>query len=274
MLVLYTNIPHKDYTFHAPLLPKYPQQAQVEEDVMPGGHSRIQYVESKLDNHSLPAVYIYPYSMITFRRIRDFLLACGTEFQHQWKLFLKSYQEGQEPIELKNCYYYYLYLGDSLLKLENTDLLFQTFIQEVHKGLSEKSKNSAKGTLLFSYLSEAANKKFESRKELEHAIRNILALALQRDRNPLSFFSTTTSGHKAHALLQKPEYAPLAKLILGSTEHSLRYRDLRMFVLGENDTTYFYEKNRLRTYNSIFKAASPAERPSFITDLTTSYFNY
>ncbi|MCE3237874.1 MAG: uncharacterized protein K0R24_855 [Gammaproteobacteria bacterium] len=353
VLALYTNIPHKDYMFHAPLLPKYPQQAQVEEDVMPGGHSGIQCVESKLDNDGLPAVYIFPHSLITFMRVKEFLSDCGTEFQHQWELFLKPYQKDQAPIKLDNFLYVYIaydvfynqfpkakkwcfkkatrhchsirgvtietdpnknYVNlhhkslkrseedeekegepvdnaDLQMRIypphintfnlhdddplpESTDLLFQTFIQEVHNGLSDKSKYSTKGTLLSSYLSEAKNKKFESRKELTHAIRNILALALQRDRNWASFFSTTQSGYVARALLQKPEYAPFAKLILRTAEHTLRYRDLRMFVLGENDTTYFYERNRLRTYNDIFKAASPAEKPSITSDLTTSYFNH
>jgi hypothetical protein len=340
VLALYTNIPHEDYAFHAPLLPKYPQQAQVEEDVMPGCHSQIQCVES-----TWRAVYIYPYSIVTFIRVKDFLLNCGTEFQDQWRVFLKSYK-GEDAQELQSFLDYYcmqavvyemqkkrlekatrhchsirgakietdpekkyvnlhhkfleskedekkedvvadsadlairihpphintfsLQRDDSLP--ENIDLLFRTFTQAVHSSLSDKSKNSTKGTILFSYISEIEDKKFKSRKELEHAIRNILALALQRDRNRASLFSTTQSGHAALALLKKPEYALLAKLILRTAEHTLRYRDLRMFVLGENDTTYFYERNRLRIYNDIFKAASLAEKPFITSDLTTCYF--
>jgi hypothetical protein len=152
---------------------------------------------------------------------------------------------------------------------DNSGILFKNFVEAIHVALSQDSRNSMKGQILHSYLNE---EKFANKEQLKHAIRNMLALVLQRDRNRLSFFSTTQSGYAALALLQTPDYAYFAKLILGRAAHQVRYRDLRMFVLGDNDKTYFYEKHRERIY-TLFKSGA-AEKPAITTDFTTRYLGF
>ncbi|MCC2667134.1 MAG: uncharacterized protein K0R24_516 [Gammaproteobacteria bacterium] len=165
------------------------------------------------------------------------------------------------------------FVNDSELKVpENIMELFKRFIQSIHIGMSDDSRNSTKGNILSSYISEEKIS-FENKAQLKHAIRNILALALQRDRNALSFFSTTTSGYVALHLLQQPQYQQFAELILGTAEHTIRYRDLRMFVLGENNAAYFYMKNRDKIYHTIFKTNMQAEKPAISADLTVQYLN-
>ncbi len=107
---------------------------------------------------------------------------------------------------------------------------------------------------------------FSNLDELKCALRNVLALSLQRDRNALSLFSTTKSGYVAHSLLKTPEYRQFAQLILGRAvdDHNIRYRDLRMFVLAENNKSYFYTKYRDTNY-SMFESKEQSNGQKQIT---------
>ena len=105
VLSLYTNelrqgIQAVESWLITPLLPKYPANCLLEEDVIPGNHSDAQFIlyygpyrestsdaksESALDSKSEPELnqamaFMNPQSLIAFSRITEFLLECGTEF--------------------------------------------------------------------------------------------------------------------------------------------------------------------------------------------------
>lgn len=135
-------------------------------------------------------------------------------------------------------------------------LLFKKFVPELLKGMSPESLESPKGAIALRLLAETDRREaFEDKEALKNALRNILALSLQRDRNSYSLFSTTTAGYAARALLRQERYRPLAELIQGTASHEVRYRDLRMFVMGENKESYFYAKNRQQTYDILKDSA-------------------
>jgi hypothetical protein len=133
-------------------------------------------------------------------------------------------------------------------KMPDMTELFREFLTDLLKDMSTGSKSSEKGTLITRLQSEVTLEVLTDQQALKNAMRNVLALVLQRDRYTQSLFSTTTTGYAARDVLRQKKYQPLADLIQGSANHQLRYRDLRMFVLGENNESYFNAKNRDHIY--------------------------
>jgi|GEM_PF-4713636 len=143
--------------------------------------------------------------------------------------------------------------------------LFRHFLIELLNSMSEQSRVGVKGKLIARLQAEAAQiLHFQDQQSLKNAIRNVLALTMQRDRHSWSLFSTTRSGLAARTLLQQPQYQLLAELIQGAATHPVRYRDLRMFVLGENNQAYFNSKNCQHLYGIL-------QQSSLCTDNFTVY---
>eukprot|EP00747_Dinoflagellata_sp_TGD_P164168 gnl/TRDRNA2_/TRDRNA2_183716_c0_seq1.p1 gnl/TRDRNA2_/TRDRNA2_183716_c0~~gnl/TRDRNA2_/TRDRNA2_183716_c0_seq1.p1 ORF type:complete len:331 (-),score=35.01 gnl/TRDRNA2_/TRDRNA2_183716_c0_seq1:85-1077(-) len=66
LLVLYPHEPLPDHTCHAPVVPAYPENCDVEEDVIPGCHQGALFLTSELTA-----------CVMSFARIRGFLTDCG-----------------------------------------------------------------------------------------------------------------------------------------------------------------------------------------------------
>lgn len=131
-----------------------------------------------------------------------------------------------------------------------TQKLFNELITAILVNMTTQSKNSDKGMLLAQYANEICQRKnFPDHASLMNALRNVIALALQRDRHAWSLFSTTRSGNTALELLHSPKFAIFSALIQGSATHKLTYSDLRIFVLGKDDNRYFNAKHRQTMYH-------------------------
>ena len=152
--------------------------------------------------------------------------------------------------------------------LDEKNELFIQFLNEIyHSGLSKKSRNTAKGFLINS-LQTSINKNKQqliSESALKDVIRNLLALCLQRDRNAFTPSMTTSSASKAIKLLNSKKYRALTNIILNTPDKNLTYSDLRMFVLGENNKTYFKAKNSQTMY-SFFKTKQSGEEDRLFTN--------
>ncbi len=314
VLSLYTNVPLADLAAHAPLFPKYPKKTQMEEDVLPGCHSGVQYQTVFSDEVN----FRNEQSLLTFAYISKFLKDCGTALEFLGKRFfnrgtevqledaavLKSIyerekqklvpsskaghsyrsvkiktdpaqrylnrqhreivQESKVDAELIDADQAYALsiepplsprIARPVIAYSEPDMagLFNDFLTDLLKGMSKESKASAKGTLVTRLQSEVVQ--LVDKQALKNALRNALALVLQRDRYAYSLFSTTTTGYVARDLLRQKKYQTLADLVQGSANHQLRYRDLRMFVLGENNESYFNARNRDRTYKTLQDSA-------------------
>eukprot|EP00931_Biecheleriopsis_adriatica_P042347 TRINITY_DN24134_c0_g2_i1.p1 TRINITY_DN24134_c0_g2~~TRINITY_DN24134_c0_g2_i1.p1 ORF type:complete len:333 (+),score=55.65 TRINITY_DN24134_c0_g2_i1:34-1032(+) len=68
VLVLYPHEPLPDIAFHAPLLPKFPPNCDLEQEVILGCHQGALWLRPKVD------------TCLSFFRIREFLESCGTKF--------------------------------------------------------------------------------------------------------------------------------------------------------------------------------------------------
>jgi len=100
VLTLYPNIPLPDIAVHAPLLPKYPEKCDVDEDIIPGCHAETQYVMEYANRLQLP-----DRSFITYMRIMDFMLACGTQYKMPELKISQLSDMGQSKTEaLIKCY--------------------------------------------------------------------------------------------------------------------------------------------------------------------------
>lgn len=134
------------------------------------------------------------------------------------------------------------------------------FVKEVSESVSEQSKKT-KGLYfknLITYLeNQPSNENQIDSDSINDIFRNTLALILQRDRYALSLFTTTRSGYKTLDLLKKPDYNLLAEMIPGSGKedqngtNEIRYKDLRKFVLGRNDESYFNARHALSHYQNL-----------------------
>jgi hypothetical protein len=136
------------------------------------------------------------------------------------------------------------------MKVKEKTALFIQFLEEIYiTGMSSKSQKSTKGKLLEQCIKTLRNTTtIKNQKLLKDAMRNALAICLQRDRFSISLFSTTHSGNAAVTLLRSKKYAALSRTILNTSKPSMRYRDLRGFVLGRNDEAYFNAKHASSLY--------------------------
>lgn len=145
------------------------------------------------------------------------------------------------------------------ISLENKINLFTAFIDDIYtKGMSKKSQRTTKGSLIKETSDELKKEKslIPNESTLKDVLRNTLALCLQRDRNAFSPFSTTSSGLKAQELLNSKKYQPIAAMLLNGTDKKINYRDLRTFILGRNDESYFKSNHSQRLYQ-FFKRVKP-----------------
>ncbi len=360
VLALYTNIPLADTEAHAPLMPIYPAETSLEEDVTPGCHSSAQLLD--VDTQLGTVKFIDAASFITFSRITSFLESCGTEIPlHSWKFYdslsprvsilnvkdtailKKRYDSISTSLQTREAHSYrtvkiltrpaqylnqehkkislevnasqeeeskqhtaslpYEYstisLQEPLLpstskqdenefafsiepprsprQLQNSspenmvaqaDLL-KKFILQLFNSLTTQSKSSAKGSTFNNLIQKVNAESFTSVQSLRNALRNILALVLQRDKNRYSLFSTTQSGMAAKELLRSKEYASFAKIILGKATHKMRYRDLRMFVLGENKVNFFNAKSRQSIYTILNEKVDADNTVKLLTKTNT-----
>lgn len=76
VLCLYPYEPLPTYVVHAPIIPRYPVDCDVEEDVINGCHSGAQYLSCQNDNK-----YYFNYTQfVTYARIKTYLEKHGTKF--------------------------------------------------------------------------------------------------------------------------------------------------------------------------------------------------
>jgi hypothetical protein len=146
-----------------------------------------------------------------------------------------------------------------LVSLEDRCPLLAEFLAEICTfGMSTKSLQSTKGLLLkecAAKLQDAAQ--FTNDNILKDTMRNALALCLQRDRNSFSLYSTTRSGYAAIKLLNSDKFKILAQMISNTEDQKICYRDLRGYILGKNDESYF-NASKAKTLYQYFQPANPA----------------
>ncbi|CAM3154340.1 Uncharacterised protein [Legionella steigerwaltii] len=82
-----------------------------------------------------------------------------------------------------------------------------------------------------------------SEEQLSFILRDILTVALQRDRNSYSFYNTTTSGLALVGALNQPEFSAIKELIQ-SDDKAIEYDDLCAYVLGRNDSAHFNSQDK------------------------------
>jgi len=78
---------------------------------------------------------------------------------------------------------------------------------------------------------------------LSFILRDILTVALQRDRNSYSFYSTTTSGLALVSALNQPEFSAVKELVQ-SDDDPIQYADLCAYVIGRNDLVHFNSQDK------------------------------
>ncbi len=180
-----------------------------------------------------------------------------------------------------------LHIADSSQKVQSSDpqkiksnrfnaaasqQLLTTYMEEIKKSMTDQSKLGRKGSILTAYLKELeSNASITTEHDLTNALRNIIALTLQRDRNCFSFFSTTTSGYAALTLLQNDRFETFKEIIFGNADPTtLHYGALREFVYGENHKADFYMRNRFFTYEICEKSNG---RHTLLADHYTNFLS-
>lgn len=344
VLVLYPHKPFNYFNGHDPLVPKFPVNAAVTEEIIPGGHSAAQFLkERKLKNgevdKSVRRVGVNPESDISLYLVTSFLRNVGTTLNavdellgEAYKKYLFQYYEEaynifeenhstkvnlkhNEPLYVRSChglsfdaiitywpaqYFSSLHktlaeelkmgllqdrqsiekevacsfanrrfhtrprVSQSIDALEKTTQLeaLKSFVSDVtESGLSKQSKAGEKGRQMRACCAKIQELDVDAAPQLiQLALQNFIALCLQRDRNVLSLYSTTQSGHKAMRLLNSGDYDSLASLIPRySREKTVRYRDLRQFVLGKNDG-YFFNAKHARSMYALFQDRRMADK--------------
>lgn len=235
--------------FFAPVLPKYPSKTRVNEVI----------VDDK-DHFSINTSDIVS-------KMKSFLQTCRKSITESKLLDIKAFkkqvhsQRKTTANKIKNNE-----PSDAPIQPESTAHLLNEFVNDLQSGMSLKSKRTEKMKCFEKIKAEMKTMNDETVKQsLPRILQNTLALALQRDRNRFSFYSTTQTGYCAKKLLESEKYSFLANQIQGSAANDrLRYRDLRMFVAGKNNTGLFSAKNRNNMYELIKK--SP------ITDIHLTYY--
>ncbi len=126
--------------------------------------------------------------------------------------------------------------------------LLIALMKQVYASMSENTKKNDKGKIITTFLTQLDLDQLSNPDEFVNAMRNTIAVILQRQQYRFSLFSTTSSGEELLSLLKLEEYKPLSDLILGTKGGVLRYRDLRRFVIGKNNESYFNAANRDNHY--------------------------
>jgi hypothetical protein len=113
----------------------------------------------------------------------------------------------------------------------------------VIEGMTLTSKEGTKGQLLHKINRDLSNSHGLSKKELSFILRDIFAVALQRDRNSYSLFSTTTSGYVIVNALNTPEFNAI-RVVIRPDGKPVTYDDLSNYVTGRSDLSIFNSQNK------------------------------
>lgn len=277
VLCLYTYIQEPDYYFHAPINPDYPAGTEVEEDIILGFHTQAEVTLEKcsvlvisrmknfmkscgtdFENNDWPKtdVELNPTVYNSFLNNRDYIPAnnvtstrachASTSERSEIKYYgSPSYVNGdhrrlETGMEFKRIFTKSLPMPET----EELFILLETLTNSVIQGLTDESKIT-KGKFLEG-LKMKADKISENDVD-ENAIKNfatqylriLVCIALQRDRNACSFFTTTTSGEKLVELLGEKKYAWFAQLVMGTAAPELpRYADLLSYAGGYDSEAF------------------------------------
>ncbi len=119
--------------------------------------------------------------------------------------------------------------------------------------MSIKNQKGEKGMRVDALIQAAALVNDEN---IHDYLRNGIALFLQRDHQRCSLFSRTTSGKALVNLLNHcSDYAAIKQTLLGAQkDRPIRYEDLRCYVTGRNDKTFFAQKNAGTLFKHFEKA--------------------
>ncbi|MBN9227970.1 MULTISPECIES: hypothetical protein [Legionella] len=124
--------------------------------------------------------------------------------------------------------------------LIKADLL--RLIDVIENSMSAKSKLGKK-KLLLDRIKAGLNDSDFAEEQLSFILRDILTVALQRDRNSYSFYSTTTSGLALVSALNQPEFSAVKELVQ-SDDDPIQYADLCAYVIGRNDLVHFNSQDK------------------------------
>ncbi|KTD04269.1 hypothetical protein [Fluoribacter gormanii] len=121
-----------------------------------------------------------------------------------------------------------------------TKMLLLDLIEFIHSKMTNTSRQSSKGRVLTKIKNgmEVENDDFFTEERLSFILRDILAVALQRDRYSYSFYSTTTSGLALVNALNQSKFSAIKEL-LQFDDKPIEYSDLTAYVLGRNDPSHF-----------------------------------
>ncbi|HVY53341.1 MAG TPA: hypothetical protein VHA13_02360, partial [Gammaproteobacteria bacterium] len=259
-----------------PVVPLYPSHTELQEKTLAGDHNDFEGIY-------LAGCGVYSY-------VHEFLKQHGTQFNHEpsvedeiWRdqpgdsyagdRSKKSTHSKQNVYIEHNGETHGLYTkkekrhikkSQLILKSEEDANLYLRFVGELLVEV-EKHYPKTKQVEILRLIKKNAdfNIPFADINQFKNSLRIVLALALQRHNTLHDLIATTDLGYKALALLRKPEYAKFAELVLGYSGPKLRYRDLRLFVLGENDEQYFISRNSERTFKFLGKPESITHQFSF-----------
>lgn len=113
-----------------------------------------------------------------------------------------------------------------------------TLIAVINEGMTTTSKEGTKGRLLRKINDELSNNPAQGKEKLSFILRDIFAVALQRDRNSYSLFSTTTSGYVIVNALNTPQFNAI-RTIVRPDGKPVTYDDLSLYVTGKTDLGIF-----------------------------------
>ncbi|WP_454781046.1 hypothetical protein [Legionella sp. WA2022007384] len=114
-------------------------------------------------------------------------------------------------------------------------------IELIENKMTNTSKQGGKGRLLLKIkngIQREPEATLNNEERLSFILRDILSVALQRDRYSYSFYSTTTSGLALVTALNQPQFIAIKEL-LQSDHKPLEYSDLTTYVLGRNESAHF-----------------------------------
>lgn len=275
VLAIYPYEPLPDLAFHAPIIPLYPKHTILEEDIIPGCHAGAEKSDGGLP-YEIARTRVIEFmqncgSSFNFSRYNLGEIAEST----RTKKYLDLLEQSQNLINdsSRSCHSYRTkkivvrkpynesswFLNDHHRKLKTNDFilddieknpflidvaLLSNLVADIQKSMSSESLATRKGRIIQAYFDTLQSNVDLSENDTIRSLRNIIALTLQRDRHSYSLFTTTTSGEALQALLELKKYQPIADLIMGSASGSVRYRDLRTFVIGANNSQYFHDSNK------------------------------
>ncbi len=118
------------------------------------------------------------------------------------------------------------------------------FILMIQTHITATSQHNRKGQLLQTLFDNLNTENEFSQEEQSFILRDILAIALQRDRNTYSFYKQTTSGAAIVTALNNSDEYPGIKQCINPDYSPLTYSDLSKYVLGRNDLNAFGVDNK------------------------------